>query len=167
MAARFWPAAAPRAAPASASDAPAAPGLPLAMADPSPQPFPKSARLRAAPEFQAVFKAGLKHSGVFFRLYFLSGATPARLGLSVPKKAVPQSVSRNRLKACAAKVSVAVRKSRVIMYWSPSPVPVMPAMPLSVPSCNSYFHRLQHRRPCKTGARHPNTVKLAPCPAAC
>lgn len=68
------------------------------MADPSPQPFPKSARLRAAPEFQAVFKAGLKHSGVFFRLYFLSGATPARLGLSVPKKAVPQSVSRNRLK---------------------------------------------------------------------
>jgi len=68
------------------------------MADPSPQPFPKSARLRAAPEFQAVFKTGLKHSGVFFRLYFLSSATPARLGLAVPKKAVPLSVSRNRLK---------------------------------------------------------------------
>ena len=68
------------------------------MADPSPQPFPKSARLRAAPEFQAVFKTGLKHSSVFFRLYFLPGSTPARLGLAVPKKAVPLSVSRNRLK---------------------------------------------------------------------
>lgn len=68
------------------------------MADPSPQPFPKSARLRAAPEFQAVFKTGLKRSGVFFRLYFLPGATPPRLGLAVPKKAVPLSVSRNRLK---------------------------------------------------------------------
>jgi ribonuclease P protein component len=68
------------------------------MADPSPQPFPKSARLRAAPEFQAVFKKGLKHSGVFFRLYFLPGNTSARLGLAVPKKAVPLSVTRNRLK---------------------------------------------------------------------
>jgi ribonuclease P protein component len=68
------------------------------MADPSPQPFPKSARLRAAPEFQAVFKAGLKHSGVFFRLYFLPHGAPARLGLAVPKKAVPLSVTRNRLK---------------------------------------------------------------------
>ena len=68
------------------------------MADPSPQPFPKSARLRAAPEFQAVFKTGLKTSGVFFRLYFLYGDASARLGLAVPKKAVPLSVSRNRLK---------------------------------------------------------------------
>lgn len=68
------------------------------MADPSPQPFPKSARLRAAPEFQAVFKAGLKHSGVFFRLYFLPHGAPARLGLAVAKKAVPLSVTRNRLK---------------------------------------------------------------------
>ncbi|WP_395769695.1 ribonuclease P protein component [Arenimonas sp.] len=68
------------------------------MADPSPKPFPKSARLRAAPEFQAVFKTGLKHSGVFFRLYFLPGSASARLGLAVPKKAVPLSVTRNRLK---------------------------------------------------------------------
>jgi ribonuclease P protein component len=68
------------------------------MVDPSPQPFPKTARLRAAPEFQAVFKSGLKHSGVFFRLYFLSGAISPRLGLAIPKKAVPLSVSRNRLK---------------------------------------------------------------------
>jgi ribonuclease P protein component len=68
------------------------------MADPSPKPFPKSTRLRAAPEFQAVFKTGLKHSGVFFRLYFLPGSAPARLGLAVPKKAVPLSVTRNRLK---------------------------------------------------------------------
>jgi ribonuclease P protein component len=68
------------------------------MADPSPQPFPKSARLRAAPEFQAVFKTGLKHSGVFFRLHFLPGSASARLGLAVPKKAVPLSVTRNRLK---------------------------------------------------------------------
>ena len=69
------------------------------MADPSPQPFPKSARLRAAPEFQAVFKAGLKHSGVFFRLYFLpDSASHPRLGMAVPKKAVPLSVARNRIK---------------------------------------------------------------------
>jgi len=69
------------------------------MADPSPQPFPKSARLRAAPEFQAVFKMGLKHSGVFFRLHFrpVAGAG-ARLGMAVPKKAVPLSAERNRIK---------------------------------------------------------------------
>lgn len=68
------------------------------MADLLPQPFPKSARLRAAPEFQAVFKTGLKHSGVLFRLYFRSSPGPARLGLAIAKKAVPLSVSRNRLK---------------------------------------------------------------------
>ena len=34
--------------------------------------YPKSARLRAAPEFQAAFQSGLKHSGVFFRLHFLA-----------------------------------------------------------------------------------------------
>jgi ribonuclease P protein component len=74
------------------------------MVDPSPQPFPKSARLRAAPEFQAVFKTGLKHSGVFFRLYFLPRNATARLGLAVPKKAVPLSVTRNRLKRLCREV---------------------------------------------------------------
>ncbi len=70
------------------------------MANPSPLSFPKSARLRAAPDFQAVFKNGLKRSGVFFRLYFLSRAetAPPRLGLAVPKKMAPLAVTRNRIK---------------------------------------------------------------------
>jgi len=61
--------------------------------------YPKSARLRAAPEFQAAFQDGLKHSGVFFRLHFrpVAGAG-ARLGMAVPKKAVPLSAERNRIK---------------------------------------------------------------------
>ncbi len=70
------------------------------MLTPSPQRFPKTARLTAAPEFQAVFKNGLKRSGVFFRLYYL--ADPAlnqpRLGLAVPKKMAPLAVTRNRIK---------------------------------------------------------------------
>lgn len=60
---------------------------------------PKSARLRAAPEFQAVLQGGLKHSGVFFRLHFLPDCTGRpRLGMAVPKKHVPLSVQRNRIK---------------------------------------------------------------------
>jgi ribonuclease P protein component len=69
------------------------------MADPSPTNHPKTARLRAAPEFQAVFKNGLKRSGVFFRLYFLATPNAApRLGMAVPKKMAPLAVSRNRIK---------------------------------------------------------------------
>lgn len=70
------------------------------MAIPSPLRFPKTARLRAAPEFQAVFKMGLKRSGVFFRLYFLvrPDSEQARLGLAVPKKMAPLAVTRNRIK---------------------------------------------------------------------
>jgi ribonuclease P protein component len=70
------------------------------MVKPSPQRFPKTARLRAAPEFQAVFKNGLKHSGVFFRLYYLAdpALTQSKLGLAVPKKMAPLAVTRNRIK---------------------------------------------------------------------
>jgi ribonuclease P protein component len=69
------------------------------MANPSPNQFQKSARLRAAPEFQAVFKSGLKVSGAFFRVYFLSSENnTSRLGMAVPKKALPLSVMRNRVK---------------------------------------------------------------------
>lgn len=69
------------------------------MIGPSTHSYPKSARLRAAPEFQAVFQGGLKHSGVFFRLHFLpDSAGRPRLGMAVPKKAVPLSVARNRIK---------------------------------------------------------------------
>lgn len=75
------------------------------MANPSPNQFQKSARLRAAPEFQAVFKSGLKVSGAFFRLYFLHHENSApRLGLAVPKKAVPLSVTRNRVKRVCREV---------------------------------------------------------------
>jgi len=69
------------------------------MIESSTHSYPKSARLRAAPEFQSVFQGGLKHSGVFFRLYFLpDSADRPRLGMAVPKKAVPLSVGRNRIK---------------------------------------------------------------------
>lgn len=69
------------------------------MVKPLPNAFKKAARLRAAPEFQAVFKSGVKLSGAFFRLYYLKNESClARLGMAVPKKAVPLSVQRNRLK---------------------------------------------------------------------
>ena len=75
------------------------------MANPLPNDFKKKARLRAAPEFQAVFKNGLKVSGAFFRLYFLQNdSLHPRLGMAVPKKAVPQSVQRNRLKRICREV---------------------------------------------------------------
>jgi ribonuclease P protein component len=72
----------------------------MAVVTPLPAGFEKSARLRAAPEFQAVFQQGLKISGVFFRLYFLVQPTVPcpRLGLAVPKKAVAQANQRNRIK---------------------------------------------------------------------
>ncbi len=72
----------------------------MAVETPLPERFEKSARLRAAPEFQAVFQQGLKISGVFFRLYFLAqtAAPGSRLGLAVPKKAVALANQRNRIK---------------------------------------------------------------------
>jgi ribonuclease P protein component len=75
------------------------------MANPLPNDFTKTARLRAAPEFQAVFKSGVKLSGAFFRLYYLKNELSiARLGMAVPKKAVPLSVQRNRLKRICREV---------------------------------------------------------------
>ncbi len=70
------------------------------MVNPLPQGFPKTARLTVALEFQAVFKNGLKRSGVFFRLYYLASPALAqvRLGLAVPKKMAPLAVTRNRIK---------------------------------------------------------------------
>lgn len=70
------------------------------MAKTTPQTFTPSARVRAAPEYQAVFKSGLKRTGVFFRLYYLASAgnSRARLGLAVPKKAAALAVTRNRIK---------------------------------------------------------------------
>jgi len=70
------------------------------MANTTPQTFKPCARVRAAPEYQAVFKSGLKRTGVFFRLYFLAdaGKTRARLGLAVPKKVAALAVTRNRIK---------------------------------------------------------------------
>lgn len=70
------------------------------MADPSPAPFPPSRRLLDASAFQAVFRDGRRSPGAFLRLHFLASGTSAapRLGLAVPKKAVPLSVERNRIK---------------------------------------------------------------------
>jgi ribonuclease P protein component len=62
--------------------------------------FSKASRLHTASEFQTVFENGVRTAGVFFRLHFLvnSEAAEARLGLAIPKKAVPLSVGRNRIK---------------------------------------------------------------------
>ena len=70
------------------------------MAAPLPKSFPPARRLHDASEFQAVFQNGLRSSGAFFRLHFLSNdpQQQARLGLAVPKKAAPLSVTRNRIK---------------------------------------------------------------------
>ncbi len=47
-----------------------------------------------------MFENGVRTAGVFFRLHFLVNckASKARLGLAIPKKAVPLSVARNRIK---------------------------------------------------------------------
>lgn len=70
------------------------------MTESSPERFPPTRRLHDASEFQAVFQHGLRSSGAFFRLHFLAAQAsgPARLGLAVPKKAAPLSVTRNRIK---------------------------------------------------------------------
>jgi ribonuclease P protein component len=70
------------------------------MTESLPERFSKTRRLHDATEFQAVFQNGMRSSGAFFRVHFLAAQTPypARLGLAVPKKAVPLSVTRNRIK---------------------------------------------------------------------
>lgn len=70
------------------------------MAAPSPAHFPRSRRLLEASGFQAVFRSGQRRPGAFFRLHVLIPNTAAqpRLGLAVPKKAVPRAFDRNRIK---------------------------------------------------------------------
>ena len=101
MAARFWPVAAPRAAPASASDpAPPRRRFVRAVTDPSSLRFPRRAHLRASAEFQAVFGEGRRVSGACFRLHVrsVSETGPVRLGVAVSKRVDKSAVGRNRVR---------------------------------------------------------------------
>lgn len=65
--------------------------------------FPPRARLRAAAEYQAAFKEGKRLSSPQFRLIarLRPGATEARLGIAVSRKADKRAVARNRIKRMA------------------------------------------------------------------
>jgi ribonuclease P protein component len=61
--------------------------------------FLKESRLLKSEDFGFVFKKPLKVSGQSFDLYVRANQLGrARLGLAVPKKAIKQAVSRNRIK---------------------------------------------------------------------
>jgi ribonuclease P protein component len=59
--------------------------------------FPRAARLLAKHEFDQAFRAGLSAGSKLFRgLVVVDGS--ARLGITVPKRAVPEAHDRNRIK---------------------------------------------------------------------
>lgn len=60
--------------------------------------FPRSARVRARADFDAVFKHARRTSDPLLSLHWLPGDTPARLGLAVSRKVDPLAVGRNRIK---------------------------------------------------------------------
>ncbi|MES1924153.1 ribonuclease P protein component [Salinisphaera sp. T31B1] len=61
--------------------------------------FPKTARLRNAGDFRAVFKHGSKKVSAGFVVIFAPGsAMRARLGLALAKRRIARSVDRNRVK---------------------------------------------------------------------
>ncbi len=62
--------------------------------------FPPRARLRVSAQFQAVFAAGRRISGQYFRLHaqLPGGADEARLGITVSKRVDKTAVGRNRIK---------------------------------------------------------------------
>ena len=103
MAARCSPAAAPRAASASALDpAPAAPAV-ARVTRPLDTParnagFPRSARVRAPREFKSVFDGGRRSAHPLLSVHVLADASPPRLGLAVSRKVDPRAVGRNRIK---------------------------------------------------------------------
>jgi ribonuclease P protein component len=61
--------------------------------------FPRAARLLKKAQFDAVFSGGLRqHSGLFRAHVALGTGAPARLGLAVAKRAVPNAAARNRVR---------------------------------------------------------------------
>ncbi|HWT14447.1 MAG TPA: ribonuclease P protein component [Patescibacteria group bacterium] len=59
--------------------------------------FPRTARILSKPEFDLAFRAGLSAGSKLFRGLVVADAAP-RLGITVPKRAVPLASSRNRIK---------------------------------------------------------------------
>jgi len=61
--------------------------------------YPRSARVRARPEFDAVFTRGRRAAAnALFALHHLPADHPARLGLAVSRKVDKRAVVRNRIK---------------------------------------------------------------------
>jgi len=62
--------------------------------------FPRSARLRASADYQAVFGEGKRFSTASFRLHVMPRAegAPARLGIAVSKRVDKLAHGRNRIK---------------------------------------------------------------------
>lgn len=61
--------------------------------------YPRSARVRARPEFDAVFNRGRRAAANgLFALHHLPADHPARLGLAVSRKVDKRAVVRNRIK---------------------------------------------------------------------
>lgn len=64
-----------------------------------PARYPRSARVRARPEFDAVFTRGRRAAAnALFALHHLPADHPARLGLAVSRKVDKRAVVRNRIK---------------------------------------------------------------------
>ncbi|MBW8851630.1 MAG: ribonuclease P protein component [Xanthomonadales bacterium] len=60
--------------------------------------YPRTARVRARPEFDAVFQQGRRAANAVLALHHLADERPARLGLAVSRKVDPRAVVRNRIK---------------------------------------------------------------------
>jgi ribonuclease P protein component len=75
--------------------------------------LPRSARLLAKAEFDAVFQRGARLGGACFRIHVLHLPGPARLGLALAKRAVPHASDRNRLRR---QVREAFRLNRAALH---------------------------------------------------
>jgi ribonuclease P protein component len=60
--------------------------------------YPRSARVRARPEFDAVFARGHRAATPILALHFLPDDRPARIGFAVSRKVDTRAVIRNRIK---------------------------------------------------------------------
>lgn len=60
--------------------------------------YPRSARVRARPEFDAVFARGRRAANAILALHHLADGEPPRLGLAVSRKVDSRAVVRNRIK---------------------------------------------------------------------
>jgi ribonuclease P protein component len=60
--------------------------------------YPRTARVRARPEFDAVFAKGCRAATPLLALHYLADDAGARLGLAVSRKVDSRAVIRNRIK---------------------------------------------------------------------